>query len=459
MYDLDDETARRLLRPLDEDPTIPSTVDISALLVAGRRRKRARRWLASGGITGFVVVTLVAVPVSVAALGGAEPSETQVAEPPARHVDRPAAPPPVPTSCTAQRLQIPAGATESLVVDGDPTGRYLVGVARNDVTGRAWTIRWDRGRMDIIDAPVTEALNLAVNSHGVVVGDGMAGGATAGEHVAFVYRNGRFTTLRGLAGSANDVVTVADVNERGDVLGADITEQQGEQLEGAYVPKQRLVVWQASGAIRELARPAGEGWANATTIDDDGTVVGYRLGPDVGRAVSFGPSSSPIPELPRRDTSPATDTRGLVWSVDGSVRELAAPAGYGPGTAATVLRAGLVLGWYQDPTKHWPEQVDTVPATWNLATGAVQPVRSGLSHVGGVNRHGWFVGSVRLGGAPSRPAVAYGDRVLELPAYPEVVPGLEGTSATTISDDGREIGGAFSVGPAAAITATRWTCR
>jgi hypothetical protein len=71
----DDDTVRRLLRPLNEDPPRPSTVDVTALVAAARRRERTR-WLVRAGASGAAgLVVLTAVPLAVAATGGADRAE------------------------------------------------------------------------------------------------------------------------------------------------------------------------------------------------------------------------------------------------------------------------------------------------------------------------------------------------------------------------------------------------
>ncbi|MDG4791785.1 hypothetical protein O7626_38890 [Micromonospora sp. WMMD1102] len=475
MDEFDDAAARDLLRPLDGEPRRPSTVEIEGLLRAGRRRVRRRRLLAGGGLAASTAMVLVAVPVTFAAVRDGEPAVPgrdpgSVAQPgPApgspTSADRPGAapkPPPAPTRCTPHRLPLPPGATESQVLDGDPSGRYLVGVARNSRTARTWVLRWDRGVLTVLEPPAADPGRLLVNSRGVVAGDGVAVRAGKAVPVSWVYRDGRYLDLTGSDGS--HLGDVMDLNERGDVLGGVRTfGYQGEPAgtkggppqppEGGAgtpggssaspgggrteghpdVPGSNPVVWPA-GAERNPTRLAGDGTGTpyATGIDDDGTVVGGIGGPGT--------------DLPARTT---------VWAPDGTTRDLPPPPRHAATTSNLSIRGGWVLGWSVAPPGG---EQKVVPTRWDLRTGKAAPL-TGLAWVAAVNRHGWVAGFVRDAAGVETPAVLAGKRPLVLPSPAGAVPGTEGPSAVSVSDDGRVVGGLVSVAPAdAATAAVRWTC-
>jgi hypothetical protein len=411
METIDDSAARQLLRPLADDELPPSIVGVADLVRLGRRRQR-QRWLVpvSGGAV-VTVAAMAAVPLAAAQRGDHGTGTVAQSVGPASPAPRTHAPAPAaPTRCAGDRLPVPAGATESYVLDADPTGRYLVGVART--ASRSWTLLWDNGRLTVLDPPSAESDSVVVNSSGVVAGSGY--------QVAWVYRNGRFTRLPGPA------VDVVDINEHGDILGTDRTREVngGASKRPTESTQEQPVIWpsDAPGTVRTLAGPDG---ADAAAIDDDGTVVGTRI-------------------------ADAWDSRGLVWSPDGSLRELPVPAGFGPASAAHAVRDGWVLGWYQQAGQN-----STVPARWSLRTGEIRPLDA-LPYTTAVNRHGWVAGFVRDGAGFETPAILVDGRVVTMPADPQAVPSKEGPVAATISDDGRVVGGNLMTGEAG--FAVRWTC-
>ncbi|MGX7669764.1 hypothetical protein [Plantactinospora sp. DSM 117369] len=468
MDEFDAAAARDLLRPLDGDPDQPSTVEIESLLRAGRRRVRHRRLLAGGGLAATTAVVLVAVPVALAAVRDREPTVPvpdtgEVAQPvPTPSGPAPATPPPAPTRCTPHRLPLPDGATESQVLDGDPTGRYLVGVARDARTARTWTLRWDRGAMTVLEPPTTDPARLLVNSQGVVAGDGIAVRDGTAVQVSWVYRYGRFVDLTDSNGGY--LGDVMDLNERGDVLGGIRTSgYQGEpagttggppELPGGAagtpsgagaspgggppdgytdVSGRHPAIW-AAGAEQSPTRLAEDGTGSpyATGIDDDGTLVGGFLRFGAGWAV-----------------------RMMVWAPDGTTRTLAPPPRHGVSTANLSIRGGWVLGWSVAPPGAGQK---AVPTRWNVRTGEATPL-TGLARGVAINRYGWVAGFVRDAAGVETPAVLAGERPLVLPAPDGAVPGREGPAAVSVSDDGRVVGGLVSVGPdATATAAVRWTC-
>lgn len=448
--ELTERAARGLLRPLDEVAPPPPTVDVGALVAAGRRRVRRRRIAGAGVGAAFAAVALMAAPLAVAAVVRDLSVQAPLADS-SRAAAAASAPPPVapaaPTSCAAQRLPVPAGTVASYVTDGDPTGRYLVGTATGPTGGGA-ALLWDNGRLTVLRPPTgNDVSNLVVNSRGEVAGDGYARGG----FVAWVYRDGRYTTLPMLRTGPGSIINVADINERGDVLGSDQTmEHSGtgggtasERPSGsgsAAGEENPPVIWPADapGTVRPLRLPKEPGLVFAKGIDDDGTVVGARSEPPV----------------PGTDASTAV-SRGLVWSPTGELRELPAPPGAGPNVSVAAIRDGWVTGTADSPAAPNPPGYGVY--RWNLRTGQIDAVR-GLGWVAGVNRYGWVSGFTRDPSGVEHPAVAFGDRVLVLPDLTDGVASREGPSAGPVSDDGRVVGGVLTAGRDDGHVAVRWTC-
>ncbi|MGI5145729.1 hypothetical protein ACQEVC_04905 [Plantactinospora sp. CA-294935] len=469
MDEFDDAAARNLLRPLDGDPDQPSTVEIDTLLRTGRRRVRRRRLLAGGGLAATTAVVLVAVPVALAAVRDDEPiapdpAPGQVVQPGPTPDDRHTAdstPPPVLSRCTPHRLPLPDGATESQVLDGDPTGRYLVGVARDPRTARTWTLRWDRGAMTVLEPPTTDPARLLVNSQGVVAGDGIAVRDGTAVQVSWVYRYGRYVDLTDSNGGY--LGDVLDLNERGDVLGGIRTfayqggstgtkggppqptggaagtpgepaaSPGGGRSDGYTVVSGRHPAVWAAGAEQSPTRLGEDGTGSpyATGLGDDGTLVGGMLRSGTDQVV-----------------------RMLVWAPDSTVRTLAPPPRHGVTTGNLSIRGGWVLGW--SVASPGAEQ-KVVPTRWNLRTAEATPL-TGLAGAAAINRSGWVAGFVRDAAGVETPAVLAGERPVVLPLPDGAVPGRAGPAAVSVSDDGRVVGGLVSVGPDDATAAVRWTC-
>ncbi|RKR90151.1 hypothetical protein BDK92_4519 [Micromonospora pisi] len=459
MRQSDDETARRLLEILAEEPLPPSRVNIAALVQVGRRRARARRLI---GLSGAVVVTVAAlavVPVlaDVATRERPAPADEPVAQASAQ-------PDPVePTSCQPAPLPVPADTLSSQVLGGDPSGRYLVGTATGG-NQRTSVLRWDDGRLQVLDIPVTDPAHLAVNSRGDVAGDGYFPKKLGGQARAWTYRDGRFADLPAVSGPP---VAVVGINERGDVLGTisgamPLVRVSPEAKQGSVeatagppnastahqpnvpaVPNAaeqtklvQPVVWPGDqpDAVRSLRLPESLMVVNVQAVDDTGTVIG------TGRSLAGSPVGA----------SGAIAMRGLIWAPDGSVRELAAPSGHGPDTLARSVRGDWVVGAYQSSAE------PTVGARWNLRTGEVRPMA--LKYMTGVNRAGWAAGYVLDERERQAPAVAFDQRIMVLP-IPAKFDRNEGEPITvTISDDGRQIGSVLRTKGRPMSVAFRWTC-
>ncbi|WP_211588873.1 hypothetical protein [Allorhizocola rhizosphaerae] len=410
---MDDEFGRELLRPLLAEPTPPSGLDVGGVVRKGRSRVRARRLM---GTVGAATVVLAAIPLAFSVVQGAPqviPTETaqEFAQVP------PPAPSP-PESCVPVRLPVPDWAVSSQVRDGDPTGRYLVGWAAT-AEGFRRPLLWDRGTLIVLDT--TSDLNhIVVNSAGVVAASGLTWQDGKLRNVAWVYRDGAFTQLP-QPGADNEFIDVAGINERGDILGSDNTLDWNEDT-GEYHPQQLPLVWPAAapGTFRRPAAPSGPGMVRANGIDDDGTVVGARIG---------------IP--PRRGEVQETFSYALVWSPDGTVREVA-------GDSLTAVRDGWAISNRKEGVFRW-----------NLRTGADKRLR--LPFALSVNAHGWVGGQWRQG-KTELPAVDFGTgKVLELPLPDGMTPDTEDSHVSTISDDGRVMGGVVSSGPDTRM-AVQWSC-
>jgi uncharacterized membrane protein len=423
MNGYDDREAKLLLLPLAEEPLPPSGLDAATMVRAGRRRVRRRRLTTLAGAGALTAAALVAVPLAVSALSRPAPVTASLLAAPstAAAAPRPESAPPAPTSCTAQRLPVPAGVREAVVLDGDPAGRFHVGIGY--AAGRTWALRWDGGRLTVLSPPAKDVDSLVVNAAGVVAGSG----GTA----AWVYEDGAYRRLQEVPSGPDGGIQVTGINARGEVVGNQgIT---GKLKEGATVrfPWRIPVRWPAGeGSPRALPLPDGDLDVAAQGIADDGTVVG---------------------QLTRRDEVPARSAdRAVSWTADGDLRELSPPRGAGSSTGAHAVTGDWVVGW--------SEAADTQAITrWNLRTGAVATVDD-LAYVGGVNRHGWLAGFLRAADGYETPAFAADGKVVRLPSVAGALPGKEGPGAFTLSDDGRVLGGILVTGADERPLAVRWTC-
>jgi hypothetical protein len=99
----------------------------------------------------------------------------------------------LPTSCTAERLPMPAGTAGSSVTFGaDPTGPFILGMIYVN-GGFERPVLWDDGRLIEIPVSGEDAAFHDINSAGVAVGSGSMGA----DRVGWVYRNGTTTQLKG----------------------------------------------------------------------------------------------------------------------------------------------------------------------------------------------------------------------------------------------------------------------
>ncbi|SCG34355.1 hypothetical protein [Micromonospora coxensis] len=426
-----------LLRALDDEPRTPSTVDVAQAISAGRRR-RARRGAGYAGAASVTALAVAGASVAGGLVGGAPspttatgaPRSTAPAPPKAPYTipgtpgwSAPTATPP--TGCTLHRLPAPDGAPMALVSGADPTGRYVVGRAYPRGGGYQAVI-WHDGaaRKVMLPGDLEESLQ-DVNSTGTAVGWSYVGGSEADTGpVPYVYQGGRVSPLPGVRrGSAYAI------NDAGAIVGDDDS-------------RRAVLVWPSATAkpIR-LPLPAGASEAEAGDIDEDGTVVGTV---DRGRPYVWFPDGTHRElAMPRVDGGPAAGARvfsirngwatGLAGALDGR-GSTADPAGStGPGTAARSQRTAAVR--------------------WNVRTGEVRIFENLEPYPNTVNAQGWQIGT----DTRKRAVLVTDDATVVLPALADGEPTGVSTIATTVSDDGRTVGGQ-SDDATGTIQAVVWRC-
>lgn len=416
----DEDWARATLLEAGTEPGPPSTVDPRRAIVTGRRRRRIRG-VAAAAIAGIAVFAAVVVPAALAGDGSRTPGTA--AESPTLTS------PPVPTGCAPTPLPMPAGVRDGRVTNGDPTGRYLVGVLADQSRGALWT----DGKVEEIRPPGGgKVTHVVVNSSGVVALTSLHGEEQSRQ---WIRRNGTYTELAVPAGRYR----VAGINARGDVIGDWIW--SGGATAGDVRPP---LLWQAGEQQpRELA--GGVGVVAAQDIDDDGTVVGYSTD-------WVDPDASHAKEKLGKPTTPSTPTRmeALYWTPDGKVHQLPLLAGHGPTSRADLIRDGMVVGRMMTGTGR--ERGETV-AVWHLPSGRVTTV-AGMWYASDVNQHGWMVG--RTSGFTA--GVYFGAEVTQLPLPPNS--DYDASSLSTISDDGRTVGGeSGSTETGNKSVPVRWNCK
>ena len=273
--------------------------------------------------------------------------------------------------CQSIALPTPAGTHFSSVNGGDPSGRYLVGVASG--TGFSQGVLWVDGRLKPIGQralePYVQTEFDAVNSRGEIVGDRMTDDSSFHTD-AFVYRHGRFTLLP--APHKGDATEALAINARGDIVGYALGASGRQAVE-----------WPANrpGTVRVLTTPgAAPGFASG--IDADGTVVGY-----------LGSLPTSIP---------------YVWPAHGRGHRLPLQKGVVSGDALAV-RQGWATGNVLDPVTG-----SSVAVLWNLRTGHVTVYKNEQGAAQAVNR--W--GTIGVAGG----AIVYTDgRVVRVNGWVNVV--------------------------------------
>lgn len=415
-----DTEARWLLEPLRDRTAPPSTLDIGGAVKVGRRRLRARRWAGVGAAAAFSLV-----PVSLALVMRPEPAPPPQALDPVQSAS-PSAVPPVakpafPVSCTAGVLPLPAGVTSATVEKGDPSGRYLVG-GYADEQGNRRPLFWDNGNLVTLFTPGQDNSSVVVNEQGVVAGSSTTVLDGKLEFHNWIYRNGTVSPITEVGRGMAEHRGVIDINARGDVLLDSRTKVSPQAVH------QGPALW-SNGTLRELTKPTGLQEVIATSLDDDGTVVGRHL-------LQEGFAGE----------------RPLVWSPDGKVEELKVANGFGPAGSLLHVRGGWAGGVFATPGKPDHEQTHLVG---DLRSGTFAP--AGIKLGFGMNRHGWVAG---FDAGPDRtqiPAIAGDGKKLLLP-IPEGTRAAEEISAASISDDGRTVGGTVMAAGKQDHVPVRWTC-
>lgn len=445
-----------LLRPLDEEPRTPSTVDIRRAIADGRRRRRTRRGATYGGVAAVTALGLVGVSVAASgrvseALPNAAASRgqaTAASSAPKGEYTIPGTPgwsaaaATAPTSCVLERLPTPDNDPMALVSGADPAGSYLVGRSYPKRGGYQAVI-WHDGKVQKVMLPgdLEESLRDA-NSTGTAVGWSYAGGSEEDTGpVPYVYRNGKVSKLPGVKrGSAKAI------NDAGAIVGDDSA--------GA------ALVWPSATArpIR-LPLPASASRGTANDIDEDGTVVG-TVEDDTAE---LGASGVPL----GRDTP-------YVWFADGTHRALPLPSI--DGTKAASARVSAVRnGWATgvadvvtgdaktpkspeaDPNSARAKEArdsQRVSVRWNVRTGEVQVTDQLSFGANAVNAQGWQVGTDQQG----RAVLLTGSETVVLPALAGHDPSGLSNIPNTLSDDGRVIGGQ-SDDTTDTIQAVVWRCQ
>ncbi len=417
---IDENSAGTILGQLDDDPPVPSIVDIERAVGDGRRRRRVRRAAGYGAVAGAAALVLAGGSVLAGTLRG-----------PGTHIDgsqqaAASAPvpkaPPAPTACALHMLPLPDGRTMALVTGGDPTGRFLLGRSYPANVGQRsnmglHVIIWDRRKATLVAVPGDDQSLNDINSLGVAVGNSWA---KSGEG-AYYYRAGKVSQLPGGTGAE-----VRAINDAGTAVGS----RGGKPVLWASV---------TSGPVN-LALPSGATGGAAFDIDEDGTVIGtvssagpgsqepYVWLPDgSGHRVDI-PTNIPIPTV----SSPAAKNPDKSGARTASV----------PVATAYHIRDGWLTG-----------RVYATAVRWNLRTGEVRTFPDFDTAADAINRYGWQVGIDMHGGA-----IFVGDGgSVALPGLAASAPGSLANIPSSISDDGKVIGGQ-SDDKTGVIRAVAWTC-
>ncbi|MEN3303846.1 MAG: hypothetical protein V7603_48 [Micromonosporaceae bacterium] len=410
---IDEESAGTVLSRLDEDPVVPSTVDIVRAVTDGRRRRRNRRLAGYAAVAGGTAVMLVGASAVAGTLRGPAASAPGSAGSATASVE---VAPPGPTSCAIKQLPLPDGRKMALVTGGDPVGRFLLGRTYPDHSSGGsmglHVVIWDRLRPTVVAVPGDDQSLQDVNSHGVAVGSGWGQSGT----VAYYYRDGKVAKLPG-----GDGADAKAINDAGSVVG-----ERG----------QKPVVWRSvDQAPVDLALPSGAASGAAVDIDEDGTVIG-AVGADL------------------------TNQRPYVWSRDGSGHYLVIPSGVPPvpaksgATKAGAVNTSVPSANVRNIRNGWVTgRVNATPVRWNLRTGDIRQFPEFGGFADGINRYGWQIGL----DTQSRARLVADAAPVVLPELAKHRAGSLSNIPTTISDDGKLIGGQSDDGNDV-IHAVMWTC-
>jgi hypothetical protein len=373
------------LRVLDDDAAGPPRVDLSAVMVEGRRRRRRRHAGQAAIAVVAVGAVLTAVPVGLATVHHRRPAPSAVASP--RPTEPTPEPSPTSVTCVLQELPVPAGANRSDVTGMDPTGRYVVGRVYPDGHPKDAVI-WHDDLPETVAMPGSLPQLTDVTSAGVAVG-GAYNGRTM---VPYIYRDGRLTKLAAPAGT-----TAVAIGDQGTIGGTQ------EAKPGTDYPI-RWATPTSTGTRLPLPSASWHGVVN--DVDADGTIIG---------TISDGPTS--------------ILSRVMVWHPDGTTSQLPLPAIAGVnGLVATSIRHGVITGEYLISTPH---ELDFFPFSYDLATGRFTKLAGWVISGNGT---GWVVGVGPFASSASTGLIK--------------LPNLGGKPAsdraTKISDDGHTIAGFVS---------------
>lgn len=287
-----------------------------------------------------------------------------------------------------------------------------------------------------------ESFATAVSSTGLVVG-GLVN--AVGDTSAFLWSEQRgMKLLAPLPGSGASNAT--GVNASGVVVGYAVTSGN----------LQHAVIWDATGAIRELS-PPGTRSSSATGINDAGQVVGQS---DVRgwNAPFIWSSSEGLALLKAPGIAWAINAAGqvvgeasnapFVWNARDSVRWLPIPAGENGGAAVAISNSGVIAGrtgsdycrFYDDDfcsmdiehPAYWPDEstvVDLRPHPDLRARGVT---------LRGVNAAGQFVGGSSATGRAFVWTAAKGYQDLG------TLPGRNNSIATALNDSGVIVGRSYA---------------
>jgi hypothetical protein len=314
-----------------------------------------------------------------------------------------------PMNCRVQRLPPPSGGALSLVMEMEPSGRYIVGrTAHASGTSRLDLLIWDYGELHRAELPGERQVPTDVNASGVVVGTtGIQSASGPINMQAWVYRDGTATVLPGTR-----FTEARAISDGGVVVGTD---------------DRRPAVWRStSGAPSPLPLPDGAWEGVATDITADGkTILGTLHPPQTGF------------------------NRPYVWSADGTLRELPLPVV--DGAVAVGAYAVAITGDWVAGTAGLAK--GDVPVRWNLRTGEVQAFPgfriAGLK----ISADGWMTARDRRGRAT---LLLSQQATLPLPRLPNRN-GLPDKPAV-ISQDGLSVAGNASSAAAGGTLPVVWRC-
>jgi hypothetical protein len=302
----DEEYGTSALSTLLVDPRPATKVDLSRAVRDGRRARRRRQCGTAAGAVAAVAATAIGCAALVQAAGHPQPKPAP-APAPANKVTT--ADPTVPTSCSVAAL--PVGKTRAVsIVGGEPTGHWYVGTKNPTGPRTTGTVIWHDGKLVTDLGGRGEIRMFAVNSSGIAVGwDAM--------HPVYI-RGGAEVTMKGGAQpkAINSSGVVVGEGDGGDTTKSyaarwsspDAEPQRlpdidGRRAEGAYVvadnglvignsvDRSALMLWYPDGRTKAVPVPADaespmfrpvayrNGWIYVELF---GVGVGYRYAPATG---------------------------------------------------------------------------------------------------------------------------------------------------------------------------------